>query len=168
MGRTFSAAAGDNPAPKYVSLTLKPARQKAEHQPEKKTQKAQDDHLVGNFADPGYLLCGDPRKGLQQGRWQREKPGHHQEQAQASKEEEPEKRQMPMRHVAHFMTQYGRHLDGRERLDEGVAQQNITKRRKDAGHASVDHEVPRVPDQKVIEPKAGTTGDSFQTLAQGP
>ena len=75
---------------------------------------------------------------------------------------------MPVCHVAQFVTKYGGHFDGTQRINQGVGEQNVTKVGEDSGHASVDHEMPRVPDQKVIEPEADPARDALQAIAKGP
>ena len=45
-------------------------------------------------------------------------------------------------------------LDGAQRLDEGVGQEDVAEPGQDPRHAGVDHHVPRVPDQEVGEAEA--------------
>ena len=72
-----------------------------------------------------------------------------------------------MCHVAQFVAKDGGHLDGGQRIDQGVGEQNVTKVREHAGDAGVDHEMPRVPHQKVIAPEAARPR-LLQATSEGP
>src|SRR5208337_4646744 len=167
MGRTLRGVARDDLAPEHVSLPLESAREMAEYQPEEDAQRAEDERRLGELVDPGYLVRGYPGKALEPGRRQRENAGHQRQQTQAPQEEEAEEREMPVRHVAQLVAKDGGHLDGTERIDQGVGEQHVAKVGEHSGDAGVDHEMPRVPDQKVIEPEADPARDSLQAIAKG-
>ena len=70
--------------------------------------------------------------------------------------------------MADLVSEDGRCFKRRERLEQGVAEQDVTKAGQDAGHAGVDHHLTGIPDQNIGEAKADAAGGVFQPAAQRP
>lgn len=73
-----------------------------------------------------------------------------------------------MRDVANLMAENRCRLERRQRLEQGVAQQDIAKARQDAGDTGVHHHLTRIPDEYVRESKTHPLRRTFEPPAQCP
>ena len=162
--RAIAGAAGDHLAAEDVRLPLEPPGQVPEDHPEEDAEAGQDDRRLHDLARIGELPGRDPGHRRIHATGTTAKPGDQRQDSQAAQEEEAEEGEMPVGDVAHLVAEDRRDLDGRQRLDQGVGEQDVAEPGQDPGHPGVDHQVSRVPDQDVGEAEPDPPGHALEPV----
>ena len=117
-GRPRDRSGGDNPGRRRRRPCsrrrrpgLEPAREMAEDEPHEDRQRAEDRRRLDDVGHPGELTRRDPGEARDPAFRDREELGRHRHHPQASQEEEPEERQVPVCHVADLMAEDRGDLD---------------------------------------------------------